>query len=44
VTPAEVTQLTMRTKAACSELADVIVRLTRERYDLNPSRFDHFEP
>ena len=32
VSPAEVGQLTLRTKAACSELADVIVRLARERY------------
>lgn len=45
VTPAEARQLTTRTKAACSELADVIVRLTRERYAHHrPLLFDHFEP
>ena len=45
VTPAEVRQLTLRTKAACSELADVIVRLSRERYAHEaPTSFDHFEP
>jgi hypothetical protein len=45
VTPAEVRQLTLRTKAACSELADVIVRLSRERYAHEaPTSFHHFEP
>ncbi len=36
VTPVEVGQLVLRTKAVCSELADVIVRLARERYAHEP--------
>ena len=36
VNPVEVGQLVLRTKAVCSELADVIVRLARERYAHEP--------
>ena len=40
VSPAEVGLLMLRTKTACSELADVIVRLERERYaHERPPRF-----